>query len=311
MNRTQIYNYVVLMWVMLLASACNNDIFIDGPMLEEDLHATVEGDGGTAVFRIPLKGLEYIGLDLTSEGKQFCKYYNDRGELIDGASPESEVAATVVFDNDICHFEIIRKGSELTFWSMANPMYRSTWTIRLEYDYAVRFITVEVLQGQPLQLIDVAYTSDLQIDDKALVKTHRFGINNGGSIPQTFAVFPYLNRLSSIFVKSDKKDYWLGGMEVKMPVPVFLNGDWLLRELSDIVAGHDNDIQTADDTFKVDVEVPANSKVSVVTDVTYSKAEARGNMTFLNVALDRRITADFTVTSFCPTSYEIRVEDAQ
>lgn len=311
MNRSQIYNYVVLVWVMLLASACNNDIFIDGPMLDEDLHASVEGDGGTAVFRIPLKGLKYIGLDLTSEGKKFCTYYNERGETIDGNSPDPEVAATVVFDNDICHFEIIRKGSELTFWSMANPMYRSTWTVRLEYDYAVRFITIEVLPGQPLQLVDVAYVSEMQIKDTAQVKTHRFGINNGGAIPQTFAVFPYLNRFSSILVKPDKQNYWLGGMEVRMPVPVFLNGDWRLVEMPDIVAGHENSMQTSDDTFKVDVEVPAYAKVNVITDVTYSRAEARGNLTFLNVALDRRLTVDFTVTSFCPTSYEIRVEDAE
>lgn len=311
MNRSHIYNYVVLVWVMLLASACNNDIFIDGPMLDEDLHASVEGDGGTAVFRIPLKGLKYIGLGLTSEGKKFCTYYNERGETIDGNSPDPEVAATVVFDNDICHFEIIRKGAELTFWSMANPMYRSTWTVRLEYDYAVRFITVEVLQGRPLQLVDVEYLSDLQTDDNAAVKTDRFGFTNGSSLTQIYEVRPYLNKLSFIKVEPDRHNYWLSGLAVTMPVPVYVDGRWQFVEKTDIVAGYEYRYQPQDYLTKVDVEVQANSKVSILTDVTYAKAQASGTMTFLNVALDRRLMAYFTVTSIFPTGYEIRVEDAE
>ena len=311
MNRTRILNYVVLMLVTLLVSACNNDIFIDGPMLDEDLHASVEGDGGTAVFNIPLKGLEYIGLDLTSEGEKFCTYYNDRGEPIDGNSHESEVARTVVFDNDLCRFEIIRKGSELTFRSHASPLYSSTWTIRLEYDYAVRFITVEVLQGRPLQLVDVAYLSDLQIDDSASVKTDRFGFTNGSSLTQIYEVRPYLNQLSFINVEPDRHNYWLSGLAVAMPVPVYVDGRWQFVEKTDIVAGYEYRYQPQGYLTKVDVEIPANSKVSILTDVTYAKAEASGTMTFLNVALDRRLMAYFTVTSIFPTGYEIRVEDAE
>ena len=61
----------VLLCLLLLTTGCNNDIFVDEPPLgEEEIGATIDGDGGETSFKIPFKGLEHISIDVMSEAER-------------------------------------------------------------------------------------------------------------------------------------------------------------------------------------------------------------------------------------------------
>ena len=59
---------------LLMATACNNDVFIEDPELSEDVEATIEGDGGEATFRIQTKGLERVSIRTVRRFRKTVRY---------------------------------------------------------------------------------------------------------------------------------------------------------------------------------------------------------------------------------------------
>lgn len=295
--------------VLLLVAGCNDDVFLDEPNMPDILNDTIEGDGGEATFIIPTRGLERVSLDVFSESERNCTYYNAAGDIVDRYSPASEVSR-IVFETIFTRFELHRQGKTLTVKNLCNPFDYGNWTIRLEYSYGVRFIYVTVLPGKPMKLLEVVYPDGLKIDDRAKIKTKRFGFNNASPLPQILEVRPYLDETYSILVEPGDNNSWVRGKMLNMEVPVYEDGSWQMKETS-IMPGFSSTYSKKEYLMKVDVDVPAYSNVNIFTDVIYGEAKASGYMTFLNEVINRRLTVNFTVTSLYPTSYEIRTEDAQ
>lgn len=301
---------LITLCILVFASGCNHNVFLDGPDTPDNTSATVEGDGGETTFSIPTKGLEHISFDLTSEAQKYCTYYNSRGEIIDRSSPASE-ASKIVIDNDLIRQELVKNGNRLVFTSVSNTRDAFNLVIRLEYDYTVKFINIEILPGQPMELVEVNYDPDIEITDSAEVKTRSTGFTNHSSIPQTLEVHPYLQEMASILVEPSKYGSWTKGEKITMPVSVYDNGNWEMKEIAGIRPGTSYQYPRPDRMMTVYVDIPANSSVNAFTDVTYSKAEAHGTLFFLNPILDRQLSVDFTCTSLYPSSYKIRVENAK
>lgn len=297
--------------VLLLVAGCNDDVFLDEPNMPDILNDTIEGDGGEATFTIPTKGLAHISFDMVGVSEQYCKYYNAAGEQIDYKSPVSEVSR-IVYENDFLKFELRRQGKTLTVKSFCSMFdMEACWSIRLDYSYGVRFIDIAVLPGKPVKLLEVVYHPDgLKIEDRAKVKTKKFGFNNDAPLPQLFEVRPYLGEAYSIIVEPDDKNSWAGGEHINMEVPVYEDGSWRMKETS-LKVGTSLTHSKKEYLMAVNVDVPAYSNINIFTDVIYSQAKASGYMTFLNEILNRRLTVYFTVTSQYPTAYEIRTEDAK
>ncbi|MCH5318541.1 MAG: hypothetical protein J1E38_02390 [Paramuribaculum sp.] len=133
-------------FLLLLFTACNDEVFIDGPLLPEETFVNIDSDDGEAELIIPLYGLENISLDLISSGRDFCKYYNAQGETISSDSPASELAK-IVFENDFYEFQLLKQNNRLVFTSFRSKSNVVTWTFRLKYDYCVRFIYFTVTGG--------------------------------------------------------------------------------------------------------------------------------------------------------------------
>lgn len=302
----------LLSCLLLFTVGCNSDIFIDEPPLgEEVLTGTVEGDGGEVSFKIPFKGLERISIDLMSESERYCTYYTAAGEVIDRKSPASEVNR-IVFENDFTKFEIEKEGKMVLVRSVCSTSeYESSWTIRLEYSYGVRFIDIKVLPGKPLKMLEVTYPEPLKIEERARVVTNRLVVANNGPLPQSIEVRPYLNELASILVEPERAGLWVEGEKRTIAVPMFENGSWEIKEKSGIRPGTRYTYEGPDRFSKISVDIPAESKVTVITDVVYTQATGRGYMVFYNEVLDRRIVVNFSVTSLYPYKHEIRIEDAK
>lgn len=300
---------VCMLWGM---SGCNSDIFLDEPDIPDGTSVTIEGDGGEAEYAVPTRGLKHISLDVFSESEKYCTYRNTSGEVIDRKSPAAQVGS-IVFENDFTKLEILKSGGHLTVRSVCQTsQYEGSWTIRPEYDYGMRFIDVKVLPGKPRRLIDVRYSTGLKVTDKAEVRHKRLlGFKNDGSATQTYEAMPYLQETATFLIESAQKDSWVKGEKIVMDVPIYNNGTWQLEERADFYVGTPYRYYRPDQLLTEIVEIPPYSHVEIFADVTYSKAEASGTLTFLNEVLDRRLTVDFTATSYYPVSYEIRVENVQ
>lgn len=303
---------VLILLLALGVASCNSGVFVDEPPLSEEiLTATIEADGGEAEFKIPVKGLESISVDLFSEQEKYCTYYNAAGEPIDRKSPASEVSR-IVFENDFMKFEIEKTGKKLIFKSVCNTSeYETSRTIRLEYTYGVRFIDITTTPGKPLEIVEITYPEPMQINERGKVVTQRVNIANDGPLPTTFEVRPYLNEFASILVEPERSGSWIEAGKMTMKVPMFENGSWEIKEKSGIRPGTRYTYEGPDRFTKITVDIPADSKVTVITDVIYTQAIAKGYIVYLNEILDRRIVVNFTVTSLYPAKHEIRIEDAK
>ncbi len=297
---------ICMFGLLLFATACNNDVFIDAPDISEDLSATIEGDGGSAEFAITTKNLEYISLDVFSENRKFCTYYNTSGEIIDRDSPASEVYK-IVFDNDFTKIEIIKKGKKLFFTSISNTWAKCDWTIRLDYGYTVKFINVTVLQGKPMELLDIVY-GDIETSEYTKIGVDRILMENGSTMDLTTEVYPYIQTSAEILVKPTDPNSWIRAERFDMPVPVYDGNGWKM-EVKNILPGTSYRYHRPDQMMEVTIEVPAKSVVRVRTDIDYAKVEARGTMFFLNPVLDRQLTAYIICTSSYPIHYDLHIDE--
>lgn len=302
-------HYILLIATIgLLATGCNNDVFIDEPeVTDETISARVEGDGGEATFTIAINSLKHISFDLYSEYRPYCTYYNAAGEIIAQDAPADQVSR-IVFENDFERFELLRKGKQLTFRSICNTGGYGSRTVRLEYTYGPRFIDIVVMPGRPLQLIDVNYPDPLTVTEQ--VKSSRLSVVNDGDKSLPFEIRPYLNEVAAILVSPDQSQSWIKGEKFDMEVPVYKGDRWTISEVKGINPGTRLTYDGPDRSTCVTLTSPPHSNLSVWTDVTYSIAEAKGYMTFLNEILDRRFTVNITAKSSYPVRYDITIEEA-
>lgn len=302
------YILLLIAAVGLLVAGCNNDVFIDEPdVTDETISVKVEGDDDEAVFTVSTKNLENISFDLFSESRQYCTYYNAAGDIIAPDAPAGQVSR-IVFENDFQKFELLCKGTQFTFRSICNTGGYGSITLRLEYTYGPRFIDISFTPGRPLQLIDVSYSGPLTVTEQ--VKSSRLSVVNTGDKELPFEIHPYLNEVAAILVTPVQSQSWVKGKTFDMNVPVYKGDRWTISEVKGITPGTRLTYNGPDRSTCVTLTSPPRSDLSVWTDVTYSVAEAKGYMTFLNEILGRRFTVDITAKSYYPVSYDIRIEDA-
>lgn len=299
---------ITALCIVLLSPGCNNDVFLDEPDLPEITEATIEGDGGEAEFVIPTNGLEHVSLDVFSDNRQFCTYYNTAGDVADSKIPASELGR-IVYESFFHKLEIIKNGKKLTIRSICETAQSNeTWTLRLEYTYGVRFIDFTVLPGRPLSLSSITYTSRLDVNDNAQVKTRRVGcMNNSPHVLKT-EEYPYLQADATTIVNVSKSNAWVESERVVMKVPAYENGEWVAAEKT-IQPGRTYRTYRPDQLMKIEIDIPAYFDGTIITDVTYSRAEITGTMLFTNEILDLQRSVEFTATSLYPVSYELRIQN--
>ena len=298
----------VALWLMIALTACNNDVFLDEPLMPDDMEATIEGDGGEATFTIPTKGLERISFDLIGESNKYCTYFNHSGSIIDANSPASEVAK-IVYENDFSKREIIHNGTQLTVRSICSTSDHEWKTgIRLDYSFTVKTIDVNILPGRPLVLENVEYNQEPLLTESSLVKTWSIQIDNQSSTFKTWDVYPYINNPGEILVEPDRYSTWLYNDPVPFDVPVYVDGQWVWKKVDDLKIDVKYTYRRPDYMFKEIRDIPAKTVMRIYCDVKYVQAKASGTLTYLNEIIGRRITANFKVTSIYPVSYEIREE---
>ena len=93
-----------------------------------------------------------------------------------------------------------------------------------------------------------------------------------------------------------------------MKVPAYENGEWVATEKT-IRPGQTYRTYRPDQMMKIEIDIPAYFDGTIITDVTYSRAEITGTMLFTNEILDRQRSVKFIATSLYPVSYELRIQN--
>ncbi|MDE6497848.1 MAG: hypothetical protein K2L21_04210 [Muribaculaceae bacterium] len=289
--------------------SCNSDIFVDRPDIPETTTVSIEGDGGECTVDISSKELERLVLDITSDHSRFCSYYNHAGEIIDRNAPAADVSR-IVYDDDFEQLVVERRGNKLDIHSVCNTSdHDIVREIRLEYPYGNRYVRINIGPGEPLVLEDVACPEELTDMSNSRKTVSRITVNNESPLPTTTVEWPYLNEVPTLLIEPHYTDKWIEDKPLSIPVPVYGNGEWRLADMGEMLPGHKYHIGGPDRHTQVEITIPAESHVTVTTDVIYSTATTSGSLLFLNRILDRPIIAEYNVTSTYPTGYDIRIDE--
>lgn len=296
-----------LTMVVVCFSACNGDVFIDGPDLPQDNFVTIEGDGGSARMEIPVRGLQLITIDNISSSSAFT-YYNRSGEIVGEDCPASELAR-ISFESMSLSYYITFERDILTFTGVENMSESEVNIIlRLEYDYMTRFITLSLLPGKPMEQVSVRYDPTYMYEDSAMFKTYSMRVSNGSSNPATIQVSPFLNQNGAYIVEPDV--LWARYSRVEMPVPIYKEGKWMLSDVFAFNMSERNANYLGDETLSVPVSVPPMSICEVETELIFAKAIATGTITFEAPVSGRQMSVGFRCESLQPVSYNLTVQDA-
>ncbi|MDE6424304.1 MAG: hypothetical protein K2K95_12920 [Muribaculaceae bacterium] len=299
---------ILIFLCAVLFSGCNNDIFLDDSESTDTVSVTLEGDGGE--ISIPISTKNLLSIDIQYYGSaSLTTYYNKKGEIIPNDSPVSEVSR-IVYDSGINSFEIIKDGKTLTIKSIyQTDSYERESIIDIEYSYGYKSIKAEFLPGKPLKLIEVNYSEDLFIMPIDHINSFRYGFHNNGHVPQIMPIFPYLNEVASILVEGIGFTLKIPGKDLTIPVPVYVNGKWVIQEREGITPDVKYIYDGPDRNTKIDVEIPPYSSINPLVEVVYTGASNVGKMVFLNEITGKKYTYDFYVKSHYPISHRIYVNE--
>lgn len=305
MIRKSIKKMALLAFMALSAAACNSDIFVDDPDSFQDIEATMPGDDGSEAFDIPTKGLQRISVDHYSDEKVL--YYNLDNEEIPEGSPASEIYQISYESRDFA-YDIFVKDSRILVHTIENASGQERIvTIRLEYDYATRFIWITVWKGQPMEAASIRYDDGFDITEVFDTTTSSLTFNNNSPLPQQIPIQPYLGIQSRAMVTPSEQ--WAYYKDVYMQVPVFEGGTWGYDPAVNVNAALSSTLYFRAKDWETTeyVDIPAYTSVDILTVVTFSKAVARGEIVFRTPVSGKEYPVQFTTEVIEPTSYEIIV----
>lgn len=304
------FSSLLLFIAVFLLASCNNDIFLDGGDIAENMHVDISGEGSEEVIGIVTHELERISLEATEFLNGSCVYYDTEGKECDSYVPASRLGR-IVCDSSNMYFELVKNGNTIVLRSHNNNLTPRHWTVRLYYSYGIRVIDIEVSPGQALELIRIEYDDILAINENAGTKSESVVVNNNSPVAQVLRVTPYLNQ-ATIDVSLPGGESWVGDRTFTMPLPVYTPAGWNIAQVDGIRPGFPMiDTRTEYISEFVNVDIPAYSKVRVVCKVSFSRALGQGMMIFKNVVTNREVAVQYRCISRYPVSYKIEVEHVE
>ena len=292
----------------IIATACNDEIFVDRSDLPEITDIVIEGDGGQWSSVFSRKGLERISIDYAANDKEYVRYYGTGGGEVGPDCPPSELES-IVYENPRTSYSVGFGKEMIEISSSYNASPYETFTVRLEYDYGtVKYMNVTITEGKELELFSWESAGELELSENVMTSTHSMGLVNNSHLTQKLEVFPYLYFLkcSDVAIPADR---WAQGMEVDIPMLAFDGKIWEWHEYDDIRLGERRDFSPSrycDE--KIVVEVPAYTSAKVHCRLNYTRATQDGFLSFFNSVSEQVYKVPVNWISTYATSYEYAVE---
>ena len=295
--------------VAIVVTACNNDIFVDY-VPGDDVYIELDGDGGEETIAFSRKDLKGFGpYDLLTSKNVTC--YDKSGNVIAGDSPVSQIARINVTSASSM-LDVFVGNDKLTFKSTEHSSpHGLEWHFNFELDYGYAFenVFVTVLPGRSMELKSVDYDFPIEVDKNFLVRTTTYHIDNRGQSSYRMEISPYHNKPA--YRRGRPRDAWADGLTVKMQVPQCVDGQWGMSDPLQINIDETSYYPRPDSDSRVQVDVPADSKVDVNVAVYYVTAEISGDMTFVMPVSGRENVTRFSCSVSEPVNYKITVSDGK
>jgi len=297
---------VVAIICSFFAVSCNSDIFIDKNLdLPDETVVFVDGDNGHAEVSIQPKGLEYIYIDYIGGDVSPWKYYDARGNEVDWHSPASEISEIYYF-TPFCEFSIGILGDKIYLNSMENCTGKElNFNLRLEYDYAVKYIMIHIMEGKPLELLYWHYDEEIQEIPNIKTGSRSLIFDNRSSSPAVVHIKPYQDVPVRACVEPEAS--WAKDINISLSVPVYSDDEWIYVDCPDIQLGSVFCFSSFDMDKSVPVTIPGNSKAEIRCTVNFSQIMARGELEFLAPVYGREHDTRFTCKVIQPMSYKIDI----
>lgn len=289
--------------LFLLASACNDDVFIENIDLPEHSEIAINGDEGYWSRAYNRKGLESIHFSFSEGMKEYLRYFDMKGDEVDSDCPASELN-NILYQDPLQSYSIGFYGDMIHVSSYYNSMRKDNYlTLLLDYDYGLtKEISIKITQGESYWTF-TTYEGEMVLEENIDESSFRQSFVNNGHIPQRMEIYPY--RSSRCYDIVTLKPDWTKGLIVDMALPTF-DGEWFLREYSDVTLDERRDFTPSGYTSeKISVEVPANSKCTVTYTLHYTRAIQKGNM-FIHTS-GIQTEENVTCISVYPTNYDYTV----
>lgn len=300
---------MLLAFMAVLATACNDDIFVDGDGTQPERTVYIDGDNGEAVINIATKDLKTITVDDIG-GQPKVWYYDKNGNEIYIGQNSLRDLAKISYRSQLAAYDIDVDGGRLTVHTIENASgSRLSADIRLEYGYTTVFVTLNIGIGKSIELTDITYDNCFNELETFQSEARHFKFHNESPLPQKVEIRPYQGYTGHAVVKPSES--WAEYREVNMQLPTYANGVMEYGEEQQLKLSSAFYYKPKDWDTKELVEVPANSVVDIGTSVTFSRLATNGIMTFRLPVSGREYKTLFTTTVVEPTSYKITTQDAE
>ena len=291
----------------VVLAGCNDDIFLAAAdELPEVTETTIAGDGGEVVFDVPVRGLLTVTVDHLSDLNGLT-CYDHAGNVIPEGSPARQTAR-ISFRAMLISYDIYIDGGRIRVCTIEHPStIDGHISIRLDYDYGVKWINVTVQPGRPLEIVAVGYDTTMDVTSVRSVAGTMTYLNDT-SLPQLYQVRPWLGISGTGVV--DVPDIWAHGIKGCMRLPERdSDGVWSLGKERAVELSRTFYSYCQDWEYTVDVSIPAYAHVSVATEVTFDTVVTGGAVTFRAPVSGNEYHTIFKTTLTEPVAYEITLLD--
>jgi len=301
----------VLLFIILAVSAvaCNDDIFVK-PTAPSSTDVTIDGDGGECTVTFQPEALQSISIDNFSSSYGIT-CYNSNGDVIPVDSPASEIARMNYTTMSII-LDIFKAGDKLTFHCTENTVQTNyiQFYIRLNYGFAVELVSLVVLPGRPMELVEISYDmQNMREEGPEMKETHRMRYENNSSSAWIVDVWPYLNANATALLESS--DSWAKWIDVEVNLPTRINGRWELSSEKTAVCtntGYSYFPAGIDQLFSTSVDIPAKSVTTLTCGVNFYSVYVPYSMLFRNPVTGREAISTGICNVTEPADYEIELK---
>ena len=294
--------FAITIIASLPLAACNNDIFVEdsAPSANE---VVIDGDGGIATVTYKEKDLKHIYIGSTDISTSYVKYYDKRGEEVDGTWPSDDLSL-IHYESMWITFDVAIKDGVLSFYSTENSSETEQEIfVSLDYGYVMETINVTLLPGEPMRMTSLVFVDNrLDVTPISKIESEAQTMRNNSPVTQHIEFKPFHNKEGVALL--DPENFMANNLKVEVVLPAYNGNKW-------IIEGGERCWMRLGEDLTVSVEVPPYTTVRAVCGVEYSSATVPFFVHFINPVSGRGYMESGVCTVSEPVGYRIYTEHEQ
>lgn len=229
-----IIKFTAYILILLMASGCNGDVFIDDFRTSET-ELTLDGNGDAKVIHFAASNWDLRWIyTYTNNDSCLYKVYDEDGNLIGNEQiPSLKGLGKLVYDEDLTSFNIERSNPDelkITVNKNARPTH-FRFILIVGNDYETQEIYVEVAPSDRYVFSHITYSLNAYSHWKTVEQQNTIPLHNSQDVDYTYWLFPYVGTLSEFMFDSDMPEAFLllAEDELKVEIPSFEDGHWVMK----------------------------------------------------------------------------------